>query len=67
MAGGFGSKGFQFKVWGYQRPIWICFAGLVQSNGFKELPNGMETGFDVQDYVLKLRYQSIHPLHGFNE
>ena len=59
MAGGFGSKKFNLKLGDTRGQFGYVLQGLVQSNdGFKELPNGMETGFDVQDYVLKLRYQS---------
>ncbi len=59
MAGGFGSEKFSLKIGDTKGQFGYVFQGLMQSNdGFKELPNGMETGFDVQDYILKLRFQS---------
>jgi Fe(3+) dicitrate transport protein len=59
MAGGFGSEKFSVKIGDTRGQFGYVFQGLMQSNdGFKELPNGMETGFDVQDYILKLRFQS---------
>lgn len=58
-AGGFGSEKLGLKIGDTRGQFGYVFQGLIQSNnGFKELPNGMETGFDIQDYVLKLRFQS---------
>ena len=54
MAGGYGSQKFSLKIGDTRDQFGYVFQGLMQSNdGFKELPNGMETGFDVQDYILK--------------
>ena len=58
-AGGYGSEKFSLNVGDTRGQFGYVFQGLMQSNdGFKELPNAMETGFDVQDYILKLRFQS---------
>jgi len=58
-AGGFGSEKVGLSVGDTRGRFGYVFQGLIQShNGFKTLPQGQETGFDIQDYLLKLRFQS---------
>ena len=39
----------------YERLGWLVEAYGIRTDGFKELPNGANTGFDVEDYLGKLR------------
>ena len=45
-----GASGAQFG--------WLVEAYSLDTNGFKELPNGANTGFDVDDYMAKVRVNS---------
>ncbi len=37
---------------------WLAETYRVATNGFKRLPGGEDTGFDIQDYVAKLRWNT---------
>lgn len=39
----------------YEHVGWLAQVYRVRTDGFKELPRGGETGFDVRDYLVKLR------------
>ncbi len=58
-AGNFGNRGLHAYASGkYKRIGFLIESFQAKSNGFKQLPNQQNTGFGIQDYLLKLSYES---------
>ena len=58
---GSGYGGKQLHAWmgdTYERFAFLAETFRISSDGFKELDNGGPTGFEKQDYLIKLRLQS---------
>ena len=57
--GNFGNRSLHVYAGGKKNRIgFLVESYQAKSNGFKELPNGGNTGFGIQDYLMKLSYES---------
>lgn len=57
--GNFGNRSLHAYAGGkYKRIGFLVESFQAKTNGFKELPNGANTGFGIQDYLMKLSYES---------
>ncbi len=58
-AGSFGTRSVLAKASGtFNQLGFLVQTYQAQSNGFKSLPSGDNTGFNIQDYLIKLSYSS---------
>jgi len=57
--GNFGNRSLHAYAGGKHKRIGFLIESFqAKTNGFKELPNGANTGFGIQDYLMKLSYES---------